>query len=220
MTIMDSRDIILIGGGGHCQSVIDVAENSGYRILGILDQPGKVGETILGYEVLGSDDDIASWADKAYFVITVGQIISPAIRIRIFNKIKVANGRLGTIIASDAHVSKHAVLGEGSVVLHKAIVNAGARIGSCCIVNTFADIEHGVHIGDFCHISTGARINGDVTIGDHSFIGSGAVVVNGISIIAKSIIGAASLVSKNIDESGVYAGVPTSLISKGETNNA
>ena len=32
-----NRSIVLIGGGGHCKSVINVAESAGFRILGILD---------------------------------------------------------------------------------------------------------------------------------------------------------------------------------------
>ena len=31
------KDLILVGGGGHCESVIDVAESAGYHILGVLD---------------------------------------------------------------------------------------------------------------------------------------------------------------------------------------
>ena len=36
---MDSKNLILVGGGGHCKSVIDVAESAGYNIKGILDIP-------------------------------------------------------------------------------------------------------------------------------------------------------------------------------------
>lgn len=38
------KNLILVGGGGHCKSVIDVAESAGYTILGILDRPEEVGE--------------------------------------------------------------------------------------------------------------------------------------------------------------------------------
>ena len=68
------HELILIGGGGHCKSVIDVAEAAGYTILGILDRPEEVGKSVLGYEVIGTDDDMAKYADKADFIVTVGQI--------------------------------------------------------------------------------------------------------------------------------------------------
>ncbi|MEE1176425.1 MAG: acetyltransferase, partial [Paludibacteraceae bacterium] len=117
---MERKELILVGGGGHCKSVIEVAESAGYSILGILDMPEEVGKTVLDYKVVGTDDDIPQFVGKAEFVITVGFIKNPAIRIRIFDKIKSAGGRLATIIASTARVSKYAEVGEGTVVMHQA----------------------------------------------------------------------------------------------------
>lgn len=76
---MHNNPLILLGGGGHCKSVIDVAESAGYTILGILDKPELVGTKVLDYEIIGTDDAIPQYVDKAEFLITVGQIKSPAI---------------------------------------------------------------------------------------------------------------------------------------------
>lgn len=190
---MPHLPLILVGGGGHCKSVIDVAESAGYTILGILDKPELVGTKVLDYEVIGTDEDIPKFVDKADFVITVGQIKSCAIRKKLANLIKQAGGTLASIIASDAYVSKYAELGEGTVILHKAMVNAGAKVGKNCIINTMANIEHDVQIGDFCHISTGAMVNGNCQIGNDVFVGSGAVVVNGATIKDCEFVKAGSL---------------------------
>lgn len=208
---MNQRNLILIGGGGHCKSVIDVAESAGYNIIGILDIPENIGKSVLDYKVIGTDDDILQFADKAEFIITVGFIKSPAIRMRIFDKVKEAGGKLATIIASTAHVSRYASLGEGTVVMHQTVVNAGARIGENCIINTFCNIEHDALIGDQCHISTGAMINGDCKVGKLCFIGSQSVLANGISICDDVIVGAGSLVRKNILKPGIYSGNPAIL---------
>ena len=58
------RPLILIGGGGHCKSVIEAAESAGYSILGVLDMPEEVGKEILSTKVIGTDDDIPSYVDK------------------------------------------------------------------------------------------------------------------------------------------------------------
>ena len=50
----ESNTIILFGGGGHCKSVIDVAESAGYTILGILDKSELVGTQVLDYKVIGT----------------------------------------------------------------------------------------------------------------------------------------------------------------------
>lgn len=206
-----NKYLILIGGGGHCKSVIEVAESAGYTIVGILDRPEEVGKKVLAYEVIGVDDDITQYVDKAEFVITVGFIKNPTLRIKLYNKVLQAGGKLATLIASTAHVSKYAVLGAGTVVMHQAIVNAGAVIGDNTIINTFANIEHDAHIGNQCHISTGAMVNGDCVVGENCFIGSQSVLANAISICPDVVIGAGSLVRKSIDKEGIYSGNPAIL---------
>lgn len=208
---MNQKNLILIGGGGHCKSVIDVAESAGYKILGVLDMPNEVGKSVFDYKVIGTDDDIPQYVDKAEFIISIGFIKNPSIRMRIYNKVKEAGGKLATIIASTAHVSRYATLGEGTVVMHQAVVNAGAKIGANCIINTFCNIEHDAEIGDQCHISTGTMVNGDCKVGERVFIGSQSVLANGITVGEDIVVGAGSFVRKSISEKGIYSGNPAIL---------
>lgn len=206
------RPLILIGGGGHCKSVIEVAESAGYEIKGILDMPDEVGKEVLpGHKVIGTDDEIPQYVEECDFVITVGFIKNPALRIKLYNKVKEAGGRLATIIASTAHVSKYAELGEGTVIMHHAFVNAGAKIGDNCIINTFVNIEHDAEVGNQCHISTGTMVNGECKIGENCFIGSQSVCANCIEIASDIIVGAGSVVRKSIRVKGIYAGNPAIL---------
>lgn len=204
--------LILIGGGGHCKSVIEVAESAGYEIKGILDMPDEVGKEVLpGHKVIGTDDEIPQYVEECDFIITVGFIKNPALRIKLYNKVKAAGGRLATIVASTAHVSKYAELGEGTVIMHQAFVNAGAKIGDNCIINTFVNIEHDAEVGNQCHISTGTMVNGECKIGENCFIGSQSVCANCIEIASDIIVGAGSVVRKSIRVKGIYAGNPAIL---------
>lgn len=206
------RPLILIGGGGHCKSVIEVAESAGYEIKGILDMPDEVDKEVLpGHKVIGTDDEIPQYVEECDFIITVGFIKNPALRIKLYNKVKAAGGRLATIIASTAHVSKYAELGEGTVIMHHAFVNAGAKIGDNCIINTFVNIEHDAVVGNQCHISTGTMVNGECKIGENCFIGSQSVCANCIEIASDIIVGAGSVVRKSIRMKGIYAGNPAIL---------
>lgn len=206
------RPLILIGGGGHCKSVIEVAESADYEIKGILDMPDEVGKEVLpGHKVIGTDDEIPQYVEECDFIITVGFIKNPALRIKLYNKVKAAGGRLATIIASTAHVSKYAELGEGTVIMHQAFVNAGAKIGDNCIINTFVNIEHDAEVSNQCHISTGTMVNGECKIGENCFIGSQSVCANCIEIASDIIVGAGSVVRKSIRVKGIYAGNPAIL---------
>lgn len=206
------KPLILVGGGGHCKSVLEAAESAGYSILGVLDMPEEVGKGILSAKVIGTDDDIPSYVDKAEFVITVGFIKNPMIRIKLYNKIKEAGGKLATIVASTAYVSKYSEIGEGTVVLHQAFVNAGAMVGKNVILNTATNIEHDAVIGDHCHISTGTMVNGEAQIGEATFIGSQSVVNQCVKVCDSVVVASGSVVHKDIKEPGIYAGNPIKRI--------
>ena len=205
---MNNKNLILVGGGGHCKSVINVAESSGWNILGILDLPENIGKKVLSYSIIGIDEQIPEFVHKAYFLVTVGQIKDVGLRIKLHEKILSAGGELATVIAFDATVSKHSIIDKGTVIMHKAVINADVIIGLGCIINTMANVEHDSIIGNYCHISTGAMINGDCRVGDRTFIGSGVVLTNGVSIANDCVLAGASFVRKSIIQSGIYAGNP------------
>lgn len=193
---MKQEPIILIGGGGHCKSCIDVIEQEGrYRIAGIIDVPDKVGQKVMGYPVIGSDNQIPELAKKvANFIITIGQIYSAEPRIKLFAQLQTMDVEIPVIISPYAYVSKDTKIGKGTIVFHGSIINSGVEIGNNCIVNSGALIEHDSKIGNHCHISTGAIINGCVTVGDETFFGSGAVSRESVQIPRGSFIKANSLV--------------------------
>ena len=188
--------ILLLGAGGHAKSLIDVIEAEGkYKIAGIIDNELKIGDKILGYEVIGRDEDLRELRDKfKYAIIGVGQIKTPKIRIKLFKLLKSLGYILPVIISPRAYVSKYAFIDEGSVIMHDAFINANAKIGKNCIINTKAIIEHDAIIEDNCHISTGAVINGGVFIGKNSFLGSNCVTKEYIKIKENSFIKAGSVV--------------------------
>lgn len=190
------KDIILIGGGGHCRSVIDVIEQEGlFSIAGVVDRSEKLGEEVLNYPIIGSDSDLNSLVKRyQYALVTVGQIKSASLRVSLFNKAVEAGFSMPSIVSPNAYVSKHAILGRGTVVMHGALINAGVAIGDNCIINSKALIEHDCRISEHCHISTNATINGGSLVGKESFIGSGATTRELAIVSDGSFIKAGSLV--------------------------
>jgi sugar O-acyltransferase (sialic acid O-acetyltransferase NeuD family) len=193
---MKRMSIVLLGGGGHCRSCIDVIEQEGkYKIAGIVDRREKAGEMVLGYTIFATDDELEKLSRSFdRFLITVGQIKTAIPRQNLHRQCERLNLKLPTIVSPGSYVSKHATVGEGTIVMHHAVVNAGARIGRNCIINTKALVEHDAVIEDHCHISTCAVVNGGVTVGEGTFIGSGAVTKQQINIPQNSYVKANSIV--------------------------
>lgn len=186
--------LILIGGGGHCASCIDVIElENKFEIAGFVDN-NIAGDSLLGYPLLGSDDDLQMLrATYEHALITLGQIKSPSVRIRLFELTRLQGYILPTIVSPRAHVSKSALIGEGTIVMHDVLINSRATIGRNCIINTKALVEHDAVVEDNCHISTAAIINGGTIVRNGTFVGSNAVTKESVETKENDFIKAGSL---------------------------
>ena len=197
--------ILLIGAGGHARSCIDVLEEENqFEIAGLIEKGESISNESLGYPVIGTDDDLKVLRQQyKNALITVGQIKSPKIRIKLYQLLKELDFTLPVIVSPHAYVSKHAQIGEGSIIMHGVIINANAIIGNNCIINNKSLIEHDAVIGDHCHIATGAIINGEVSVENETFIGSGAVTKQAIAIGKNCVIGAGVVLKNDIESNKV-----------------
>lgn len=206
------KTLMIIGGGGHTISCMDVIKSTGlYNVIGIIDTPEQVGSNVLGVPVIGTDQDILSLANKTdLFFIGIGQIGTNKRRNELFHFLERHHLPIATIISPHAIVSDTATVQTGTIVMHHAIVNAATNIGKNCIINSKALVEHNCQIGDHCHISTGAIINGHVKVDDNGFIGSHSTINLGVAISKDISIASHSLVTQSLNKSGIYKGVPVS----------
>lgn len=179
------------GSGGHARACIDVIEIEGrFKIVGLIGRDEEVGSRILGYPVLGGDADLDRLrTENAHALIAVGQIKTPESRMRLFEMARRSGYELPVIISPRAHVSRHAQVGAGTIVMHGAVVNAGAAVGCNCIINSQSLVEHDAVIGDHCHVATAAAINSGVRVGPATFIGSNSTVRQLVHIGARCVIG-------------------------------
>ena len=195
--------IILVGGGGHCISCIDVIEQEArFEIAGVVEGDGSHrAKSVMGYPVIGNDGDLPRLKlQYNYALVTVGQIKTADIRRKLYQKLRAYGFELPVIVSPKAYVSAHAKIGRGTIVMHHSLVNANTIIGDNCILNTKSLIEHDTVIGNHCHISTRATLNGNVDVGQASFIGSGTVVNQTVTIGKECIVGSGCLVKRNIPD--------------------
>lgn len=211
-----NKKILLIGGGGHCKSVLDtLIQKDEYYNISIIDKKENIGKKILGIEVIGSDEDIESLYKKGYkyAFITLGSIGNPKTRIKLFDIIKKTGFKIPNIIDYSATVSNNVNIERGIFIGKMAIINAGTTIRDGAIINTGAIIEHDCNIGKFVHIASGAVLGGNVNIKDNSHIGSNTTIINNIEIGSNTVIGIGSVVTKNIDNNVLSYGSPCRVIS-------
>ena len=198
---MESNRILLVGGGGHCRSVLDCLLNQGaYSEIGIIEREAGGASTIAGVSVAGTDADLPELFAKGWTnaAITLGSVGNPARRHVLFQMLREIGFSLPAIVDPSAVIGRNVVLGEGTFVGKRAVVNTGTKVGRCAIINTGAILEHDCSIGDFVHISPGCTLCGAVSVGENSHIGAGSVVRQQIEIGSNVLIGAGSVVVKDI----------------------
>lgn len=206
------RKLLLIGGGGHCRSVINsVLSESSYDTVGVVDFENTC---IAEVPVVGTDNDLPQLLSNGWTnaFITVGSVGNTTTRRRLYNFIKQLGFIVPTIIDQSAIVASNAVIEEGCYIGKRAVVNTGSFLGRCSIINSGAIIEHECRIGDFSHISPGAVLCGQVTVGNDSHIGAGSIIRQQIMIGDHVLVGIGSTVVKNIPNDVKAYGNPCRVV--------
>lgn len=206
-----NENILLIGGGGHCKSVLDsLLKLNRFKKIGIIDKKENLGSSVLGVPIIGCDDDLGSLFNEGYkyAFVSVGSIGDSSLRIKIFNLINDFGYDIPVIIDDSAVVSRNTVIEKGVYIGKNSIINAGACIKKGSIINSGSIIEHDCNIGSFSHIAPGAVLGGEVNIGDNTHVGLNTTIKQQVSIGSNSIIGMGSVVLKNIGDRVLAYGNP------------
>lgn len=202
--------VIIIGGGGHAHSVIDIGLGmEEYEIAGIIDS-GRTKE-VMGFPVIGADADLAAIyrSGITHAFVALGD---NAIRHRIYEEIKEIGYELVNFVSRHAYIAPSVRLGKGICIMPGAVVSVHSIIGDNTIINTNCSIDHDSVIGKSCHIAPGVSMSGKVTIGDGTHIGTGAAVIDGINIGSWSYIGAGAAVVADMPDGIMAYGVPAKTV--------
>jgi sugar O-acyltransferase (sialic acid O-acetyltransferase NeuD family) len=205
------EDIILLGGGGHCKSVIDTINSLGkYNIVGILDIKDKKGSKIYNIEVIGTDDELINHYNNGVknAFISLGSIGDTRVRRKLNDNIKNVGMTLPNIIDPTAILPENIEIGEGNFIGKGVILNSDVKIGVNCIINSGSIIEHDCIVDDYVHIAPGSTLSGSVNIGSDSHIGTNSAIIQNIVIGENTIIGAGSVVVKDIGNNKKAYGNP------------
>ncbi|CAM1366737.1 conserved hypothetical protein [Tenacibaculum sediminilitoris] len=200
------NEIILVGG---FEEIIELAEECGKRIYGIIDKANK---TIENYLILGTEKDVDIF-DKTIknkpLIITPD---TPKVRKKLHFFYKENGFVFSQLLSKRAMISESARIEEGTVVQRGVNISTDVCIGVFVKLNVNCNVMHNTVIGDYTTIAPNAVILGNVNIGDCCYMGANSTVLPNIKICNDVVIGAGAVVTKDINESGTYVGIPAKLI--------
>jgi len=206
------KPLIFLGAGGHSRVLLDIATLRGFKVLGF-SVPDKSESEIMGYPVLGNDDNILSRdPSEALLVNGLGSIVSLERRFEVYDRFSRNGFHFATLIHPSAVVAEGCDLGEGVQVMAGAIIQPGSSVGENSIVNTRAAIDHDCIIGSHVHVCPGVTLSGGVKIGTCAHIGTGATIIQSLTVGEWSLVGAGSVVIRNVGNRQMVVGVPAKVV--------
>ena len=198
-------NLAIFGAGSHAQVVSNQLKMLGNRSPIFVD---ATEEEVFLRKLVAKE---LEFTESLTFHVAIGNNeVRKAVTLRIADFLQAAE----PIISSTSFVEESANIGKGSFIAPFSYVGIETIVGSSCILNTGSKIDHDVHIGDYSHIGGNSYVAGDVHIGDQVFLGAGCTIIEGVTITSNVTVGAGAVVIDNIDEPGLYVGVPAKLKKK------
>ncbi len=212
MDVETTKRLVIVGASGHARVAVDIANRTGFEIVGFIDDLEKnVNATLLGKSILGGRDLMHKFAseglENAFVAIGDSQIRSEFARL-----IQQSGLSAPVLIHPLSIIADDVKIGGGTLVAAGAIINPNVTIGEYSIINSGAIVEHDCMVHEFAHVSPGAILAGSVEVGHGAWIGAGATVLARCKIGASSVVGAGSVVIHDIAPNQKVVGVPARSI--------
>lgn len=211
------KNIVVVGSSGHAKVIIDIIEKENkYTIVGLLDKFKKTGDKILGYEIIGKEDELLDLQEKYFFSAGIIAVGDNWMRQKICQELLRIDPSFEFISTRhpSSQVARDVQIGAGTCIMAGVAINTNSQVGNHCILNTNSSLDHDCVMGDFSSIAPGSTTGGNVKIGKLSAISLGAVVAHGVEVANECVIGAGAVVLKNIPVFSVAYGVPAKIIRK------
>jgi sugar O-acyltransferase (sialic acid O-acetyltransferase NeuD family) len=112
------------------------------------------------------------------------------------------------LIYKSCYIDDSSAIGYGNVFLPGCIIDKGCTIGNNNFFNPGCIIAHDNIIHDHSYFGPAVITSSFINIGSCCFFGTGTKMVDHIVISDYITTGAGTLITKNINERGIYKGIP------------
>lgn len=206
--------LLIFGTSGiskEVETIVEEINRSSYEkqfdFLGFVSEKAdEVGNEILGYRVVCSDESFEKYISN---YIQIGVVIpfgTPSIKKRLVEKIKLhSNLVYPNIISPSAKIMDKArvKMGIGNIICSGCILTTEISMGNFNLINLSASVGHNVFLGNYGVINPLSAISGNVVIQDEVLLGAGCAVKQGITVKRGSIVGMGAIVVKDVEEDAV-----------------
>ena len=121
---MKKKDLILVGGGGHCNACLDVLRLLNlYNVVGIIEKNNFKLEKLHNVSVFKDQETEKLSKNYRSFLLTIGKIGKSNLRKKKYNELSSLDIELVSLISPTAYVSTNAEIAKGVNIMHHALIN-------------------------------------------------------------------------------------------------
>lgn len=207
------RDLVIIGASGFGREVANLVNDinkkqTTWNLLGLVDD-NLAGETVEGFTILGTVNDLMELDPKPWLVVAIA---NTSIRYSLVEKLDDKGYEFATLIHPTVRIGKKIKFGEGAIVCANTLFTTNIDIGKHCILNINCSFGHDTQVGDFVSTMSHTAIAGDVVIGEGCYFGLNCTVINQVSIGPWGTYGAGAVVVSDMPSQIVAVGIPAKVI--------
>ena len=168
-----SKTLIIVGAGGHGQSIADLVESEGkYQEIFFVDDSFPESKQALGKPILGTTETLFS--KEFTFDDVFVAIGNNAVRKNIIDRISESNLSLTSLIHPSACVSQYAIIEQGVAVMAGAVVGTNAILKVGSLVNANSTVDHDCVLEQYSHIGVGVQLAGGVNVAAGTWMQAGS----------------------------------------------
>lgn len=171
------------------------------------------GQTVNGIKVYDENKIKDEFGEDIEVVIGVGE---PAIRKKLFNKVKMEGFTLAILIHPDVHIPDTTKIGEGVVIQMGCFISCNVTIGDYVYIHPHVNVGHDSVLEEGCVIAGFGNIAGAVHIGKYSYLALNTCIKQLLKIGDNCIIGMGSVVFKDVENDMIVLGNPARVVSRNE----
>jgi sugar O-acyltransferase (sialic acid O-acetyltransferase NeuD family) len=216
-----TKRLAIIGSGDLGQLIAHHALKDGhYEVLGFFDDFAPAGVYISGIPVIGKVTE-AGGAYKAgrfdCLMIGIGYK-HMGVRKALFESLK-GIIPFGKILHSSSYIDPSARIGEGVFILPGCTLDKDVVLGDNVLLNTAVVIAHDTTVESHCFLSPSVNLAGKILVKECCVIGINATVIDHITIGKNIQIGGGAVVIDDLEQPGLYVGIPAKLKKSIQSDN-
>lgn len=210
----------IYGAGGFGREVLELVKIINERekvwddFVFIIDGAG--GNTINDVMVCSYEEAINKYKDNLEISIGIGE---PAVREKLFAKIKKDGIEAATLIHPDVYIPKTTKIGKGVTIQYGCFISCNVEIEDYVYIQPQVNVGHDDILKKGCVLSGLSNLAGHVNIGEYTYVGLSSAFKEGISVGNYSIIGMYSAVYKDIPDEMIAMGNPARPMKKNEEHH-